>query len=108
MTNGALTRECFVTEVLAFAYLCGWGLAASGLYLASRQLSSNRTASPHRLPLSILAGGLWPLLLLGVVEIGSIVAAAKAMPHRRLRDTDCRPDDGAGDHAWVAARENAL
>jgi hypothetical protein len=66
-----------VTEVLFFAYLCGWGLAAPGLYLASRRLSSKRTAPPHPLPLSILAGGLWPLILLGVVEIGSIVAAAK-------------------------------
>jgi hypothetical protein len=68
-----------VTDVIVVAYLLGWALTSGGLAILSRWLGSRRGPAPHPVAVSILAGAVWPFLLLGVVEFGAVVAASKVV-----------------------------
>ena len=52
-------------------------LSAIGVYIVSRRLGDGRRPATHPLILSVLAGAVWPLLLIGLVELGSIAAYVK-------------------------------
>ncbi|HEX2283804.1 MAG TPA: hypothetical protein VHI10_03070 [Mycobacterium sp.] len=65
-------------EALVLGYLGGWILVTLGVYGASRRLSDPRSPAPHPLGVSILAGALWPLLFIGLVEMSSVVVCTKA------------------------------
>jgi hypothetical protein len=78
MTSGDNVVEAVVT-----AYLIGWVVSTVAIYLASRRLGDAQNPAPHQLVLSTVAGGLWPLLLLGVVEFSSVAAASSAASHLR-------------------------
>jgi hypothetical protein len=54
-------------------YLSGWVVASLGLYAAGRRLSDDRAPAPNPLAVSIAAGAVWPLLLVGLVELSSVV-----------------------------------
>jgi hypothetical protein len=66
-----------VTDTLVWAYLGGWAVAAVVLLVASRRLRDERRPAPHPLLVSVVGGAVWPLLLLGAVELGSAAAASK-------------------------------
>ncbi len=65
--------------VIVLAYVIGWALTSVVLTVSSRWLKSRRRPPPHPLVVSFLAGALWPLLLLGVVEYGAAAAASKVV-----------------------------
>jgi hypothetical protein len=46
--------------------------------IATRRLMDERRPATHRLSLAVAAGLVWPLLLLGLVEFGSVMAFSKA------------------------------
>ncbi len=69
----AYVASAFVTTVIVF--------------VASEWVGDERRPATHRVSLSIAAGLVWPLLMLGVFELGSFMLYTKA--HRRDdRDLD--------------------
>ena len=70
-------------------YLCGWLVATVAALIAATQFSDR---GKSRLlcvgSLGILAGALWPVLVVGVVELLAIVAVAKAMRIGRSRPSN--------------------
>ena len=68
-------------------HCCGWIVVSLGLYAVGRRLSDNESPAPHPLWISFLGGAVWPLVLIGVVELGSVVVYTK------VRD---KPGPGVG------------
>jgi hypothetical protein len=64
--------------MLMFIYLSGWLVVTIGAYTAARHLNDRREPAPHPLWVSVVAGLLWPLLLVGLVELSSLVVVTKA------------------------------
>jgi hypothetical protein len=82
-----------VVQTTVIAYLIGWVVSTAVVYVASRRLNDPRNPAPHILVLSAVAGALWPMLLLGVVEFSSLVACSSAASHLK---TDSPELVGAG------------
>jgi hypothetical protein len=70
--------RCAVPEVLTLAYSIGWVLTAIATYITSRRLRAKGSPPDRRLLVCLVAGAVWPLMLLGVVEIGVVAGAMKA------------------------------
>jgi hypothetical protein len=51
------------------------------VYVVSRRLGDARDPTPHRVALSAVAGGVWPLLVLGAAEFSSWAACCNAAAH---------------------------
>ena len=64
------------TQVVVL-YLGGWLLATLGMYAASRRWNDRQSPAPHPLRVSVVAGAVWPLLIVGIVELSSIVLFTK-------------------------------
>jgi uncharacterized membrane protein YhaH (DUF805 family) len=65
-------------ETLVIIYLAGWLLVTPAVYVASRRWNDRRNPARHPVWVSVLAGALWPLLIVGLVEMSSIVVYTKA------------------------------
>lgn len=69
-------------SMLVMIYLVGWLPASFATYAAGRRLADRH--SPANQPLMVLvsvaAGALWPLLLVGLVEMSSVVVLTKVPP----------------------------
>jgi hypothetical protein len=63
-------------DVLVAVYLGGWLLVTLAGHVASRWFGHRWSPPAHPLLLSALAGALWPLLLIGLIEFSSIVVYA--------------------------------
>ena len=63
--------------MLVFAYLCGLVLAALCTFFAGRRLCVEPIPPSQSVVFSILTGALWPLLVLGALEIGSLALLLK-------------------------------
>ena len=70
-----------VVDTLVVIYLGGCMLTILGVYAASRRWNDRR-AAPNPLGVSLFAGAVWPLLLLGLVELGSVIVYAKVQSSR--------------------------
>jgi Na+/H+-translocating membrane pyrophosphatase len=66
-----------VLNELVVIYLAGWVMASVALYAASRRFSDAQTPAEHPLRVSLIAGAVWPLLVVGLVELSSVVVIAK-------------------------------
>jgi hypothetical protein len=62
---------------LVVIYLAGWAIAAVALYAASRRFSDEWSPAVHPLGVSLVAGAVWPLLVVGLVEMSSVVVFTK-------------------------------
>jgi hypothetical protein len=62
-------------NILIVSYLIGWLLVTFAAYAAGRRLSDRQTAPDHpvMVVLSVAAGAVWPLLVVGLVELSSVV-----------------------------------
>jgi hypothetical protein len=67
-------------DILFFGYLAGWVLTTVGLALSVDRMQDPRSPQLRPLPLAVVAGALWPLLILGAVEYATVAAAA-ALSH---------------------------
>lgn len=63
-------------DVLTAIFLGGWSLVTLVGYAASRWFTHRWSPPAHSLLISMLAGAVWPLLLIGLVELASIVVYA--------------------------------
>ena len=60
-------------------YLWGWIVTTAVTFLAARMLGDERSAPPVEsiAGISMIAGAMWPVLVVGVVELGSLVTVSK-------------------------------
>jgi hypothetical protein len=70
------TKEFHVTQILLTGYLIGWLVTTVVLAFTVRKMQDPARPQPHPLPLTVLAGAVWPILILGVAEYASVAAAA--------------------------------
>ncbi|TFV61463.1 hypothetical protein E4P42_00765 [Mycobacterium sp. PS03-16] len=67
-----------MTETITVAYLAGWWLTSVAVYVAGRRLRADATPPERPLAMSFVAGAVWPLLLLGLVEVGALAVTEQA------------------------------
>jgi putative effector of murein hydrolase len=67
-----------MVDMLIVIYLVGWLPVTFAVYAAGKRLSDRRTPAVHPVLVSVAAGALWPLLVVGLVELSSIIVFTKA------------------------------
>jgi hypothetical protein len=75
-----------VVPTFALVYLGGWAVTTAITYVASRRLADAPTTARSSFGFSLLAGLLWPLMIIGVVELSSVVVYAAASSWRHGAD----------------------
>ncbi|MCW2625042.1 MAG: hypothetical protein JWR48_1764 [Mycobacterium sp.] len=63
---------------MVLIYLSGWLIGTIAAYTAARHPHDRCEPSAHPLRVSVVAGALWPLLLVGLVELSSVAMLTKA------------------------------
>jgi hypothetical protein len=66
--------------MLIVIYLGGWLAVTFVAYAAGKRLTGHESPPGHPLLVSLAAGAVWPLLVVGLVELSSIVVYAKVQP----------------------------
>jgi hypothetical protein len=66
--------------MLIVIYVGGWLAVTSAAYAAGRRLTDRESPPGHPLMVSFAAGAIWPLLVVGLVELGSIIVYTKIQP----------------------------
>jgi hypothetical protein len=69
-----------VVGTLALIYLGGWLPVTLAAYAASKRLADKRAPAPRPFFVSLIAGGLWPLLLVGMIELSTVIVYMKRQP----------------------------
>ena len=59
-------------------YLGGWLIATAAVFVAGNRISEPGLPVTYRLALSVAAGAIWPLLLIGAVEFTSMAMYSSA------------------------------
>ena len=67
----------FDLEILLGFYLFGWLLVSVVLYAAGRRFADDGSPARHALWISFVGGAVWPLVLIGMVELSSVVVYTK-------------------------------
>jgi hypothetical protein len=84
-----------VVLTLTLVYLSGVVLTIAATYLASRRLADHDMTPLRSLGFSLLAGLVWPLMIVGAVELSSMAMYATATSNRH--DSDLRDSWLGGD-----------
>jgi hypothetical protein len=66
-----------VVGILVLIYLSGWLPVTIAAYAAGRRLCDRYSPARHPLAVSLVAGALWPLLVVGLVELSSVMVYTK-------------------------------
>jgi hypothetical protein len=69
-----------MVSTLIVIYLGGWLAVTCAAYAAGRRLADRESPPHHPLLVSLVAGAVWPLLLVGLVELSSIIVFTKVQP----------------------------
>lgn len=69
-----------MVNMLIVIYLGGWLAAAFAAFAAGRRLTVRESPPCHPLLVSVAAGAVWPLLVVGLVELSSIVVFTRVQP----------------------------
>jgi hypothetical protein len=64
----------FTVVTAYFTVACATAVVA---FVASKLLGDARRPATHRVSLSLVAGAIWPMLVLGLVELSSVAVYAK-------------------------------
>jgi hypothetical protein len=75
---------------LLVVYFVGWVAASLAAHAIGKRLAERHSPAVHPLVLSVVAGALWPLLLVGLVEFSSVMVMTKV---------DSKLGDGIGIYA---------
>jgi hypothetical protein len=73
-----------VTGVLLFGYLGGWVLASIAVAIGAGRLQDELAPPTHPRLMSILAGAVWPVLIVAIVEVGAVALTAEALHEDEL------------------------
>jgi hypothetical protein len=63
--------------MLVVSYAIGWLAVTLAVYAAGRRLTDRESPATHPLMVSVAAGAVWPLLVVGLVELSSIIVLTK-------------------------------
>ncbi|MDT5178502.1 MAG: hypothetical protein QOJ95_2700 [Mycobacterium sp.] len=63
-------------------YLGGWVITTLATFVAGRRLADGPTTPVTSLGFSLLAGLVWPLMIVGVVELSSVAVYSTAKSRR--------------------------
>lgn len=63
--------------ILVAIYVSGWLAVTVAVYAAGRRMTDRVKPATHPLMVSVAAGALWPLLVVGLVELSSIIVLTK-------------------------------
>lgn len=85
-------------------YLGVWLMTAVGTYVAGRLLADPDRPAENTLLVSFAAGAVWPLVLLGAVELSSMAAYSKAKSAHDEAEIYRWLDDGAANDVIVPLR----
>lgn len=66
-----------MVDILLATYFGCWAITTIAVYIATRWLSDRRSPAPHPLLISLVAGAVWPLLIVGLVELSSVMVYTK-------------------------------
>jgi hypothetical protein len=66
-----------MVTMLIVIYFVGWSAVTFAAYAASRRLNDRQSPAGHPVMISLAAGAIWPLLLVGLAEMSSIVVFTK-------------------------------
>jgi hypothetical protein len=66
--------------MLIVIYLGGWLAVACAAYAAGRALTDGESPPDHPLLMSLAAGAVWPLLVVGLVELSSVIVFTRVQP----------------------------
>lgn len=58
----------------SLAYLAGWVAATVVVFLAGKFLNDQRAPAAHPVILSVIAGFVWPMLVIGALEFAAVAA----------------------------------
>jgi hypothetical protein len=72
-----------MVDILIVIYVAGWLPVAFAAYAAGKRLSDRRAPAEHPVLVSLAAGALWPLLVVGLVEMSSVMVLTKVPPKPR-------------------------
>ena len=79
--------------MLLNVYLGGWLVTTIGALVVATRVSDRRRSGLLSLELvAVFAGALWPVLVVGVVELLAIVAVIKVMRAASARPSDQAPE----------------
>jgi hypothetical protein len=67
-----------VVLTIALVYLGGWAITTLVAFVAGRRLADGSTTSLSSVGFSLLAGSIWPLMVVGLVELSSLAAYSTA------------------------------
>jgi hypothetical protein len=70
-----------VTWTLTIGYTAVAIIAAIVVFVLSARLGDERRPTGQRIVLSVAAGAVWPVILVGLAEVGSFAMYAKAYAH---------------------------
>jgi hypothetical protein len=65
-------------SAITCSYLAMALVTATVVFFASRWVGDERRPATHRVSLSFVAGLVWPMMLLGLVELSSVMVYVKA------------------------------
>jgi hypothetical protein len=68
-----------MVSVLTIIYLAGWLLVSFAAYAAGKRLTDRQRPANHRFMVlvSVAAGAIWPLLMVGLVELSSVMVLTR-------------------------------
>jgi hypothetical protein len=74
-----------MVSTLIAVYLIGWLPVSFAVYAAGKRLADRRRAAddPLMLTVSLAAGAIWPLLVVGLVELSSIAMLTRSSSETR-------------------------
>lgn len=76
-----------MTGVLLFGYLGGWVLTSIAVAIGGRRLQHELAPPTHPCLMSILAGAVWPVLMVAIVEVGAVAFTTEALHEDELLST---------------------
>ena len=62
---------------LLVIYFVGWVVTSCAAYAAGKRFTTRRSPAVHPVMVSVVAGAVWPLLIVGLVELSSVVMLTK-------------------------------
>jgi hypothetical protein len=71
-----------VIDTLLYGYLTGCVLTSIGLAVIAHRLQHPARRQPHPIALSIAAGTVWPVLILGAAQMAVVALATEAIRRR--------------------------
>lgn len=66
----------------SLAYLAGWVVATVAVFLTGKRLNDRNAPAAHSVTLSVIAGAVWPMLILAALEFAAVATYVRAREWR--------------------------